>query len=99
VLMGCVPVAGDLWDSYLGAGGTTRSSIAGGALEALQAQGDPDAEITVRACVSLGRRVAEMALTLRAGILAFEERYRLDPCYRPFFDRVDGTLPSAYAAV
>lgn len=96
VLMGCVPVAGDLWEAYLGGGGTTHSSIATDALESLQAQGDPDAEITVKACRSLGRRVAEMALILRAGMIAHQERYRQDPRYKPFFDRLDGSLPEAY---
>ncbi|MGQ9584222.1 MAG: hypothetical protein ACUVXG_02325 [Anaerolineae bacterium] len=50
----------------------------------------------MRGCASLGRRVVEMALILREGMIAHQDRYRQDPRYRPFYDRLDGSLPEAY---
>lgn len=93
MLMGCIPVAGDPWEAYLGAGGTTHSSIGKDAIRRLYAEEECDAVTAVTASRSVGRRVAEMALILRAGLLAEEDRFREDPKYRPFFDRLNGTLP------
>jgi hypothetical protein len=93
MLLGCIPVAGDPWEAYLGAGGTTHSSIGKDAIRRLYAEEECDAVTAVTASRSVGRRVAEMALILRAGLLAEEDRFREDPKYRPFFDRLNGTLP------
>ena len=84
VLMGCVPVAGDPWQSYLGAGGWTRGDIEKGALRRLYESGETDAQAAVAAADSLGRRVAQMALLLKAGGAASREMLAEDDAYSFF---------------
>lgn len=62
--MNCIPVSGDTPDSYIGAGGMVPNRQQGGILE--------DA-IGLSAARSLGRRVAEVAKIVRAGVEALED--------------------------
>ena len=83
VLMNCIPVSGDGWQSYLGAAGWTnaqrnRHSIG----EQFDAQ-DRDAEIAVQAARSLGTRVTEMAFILRQGVSNIKETFIPDNSYIP----------------
>lgn len=87
VLMNCIPVSGDGWESYLGAGGWTRNQKALNAIAQDYQRGELDAQVAVRSCETLGRRCIEMALIVRAGVEVHRERFSADPAYRAYFDR------------
>jgi len=92
LVMGCIPVSGDPWESYIAASGWTRCGERKDALRRLVAEGDEDAQITTRAARSLGRRVAQMALLVRAGGEALYGELAADGGYHIFLDRMGDTL-------
>jgi hypothetical protein len=95
VLMGCIPVAGDPWQSYLGAAGWTRNDLGEDSLQRLHESGEEDAQIAVTAAESLGRRVVEMALLLRAGGAAFRDLLATDAAYASFLGRLESENPGS----
>jgi multimeric flavodoxin WrbA len=95
VLMGCIPVAGDPWQSYLGAAGWTRNELGKDSLQRLYESGEEDAQIAVAAAESLGRRVAEMALLLKAGGAAFRDLLTTDAAYASFLGRLESENPGS----
>jgi len=68
LLMRCVPVSGDLSESYIGALGWTGGTVELKAIESLLAENDRDAALTFRAAKTLGVRVVQMANILRQGL-------------------------------
>lgn len=93
VLMGCIPVAGDPWQSYLGAAGWTRNELGENSLQLLYESGEADAKIAVAAAESLGKRVAEMALVVKAGGIALANLLMADPAYGAFVARIQAGDP------
>lgn len=87
ILMRCIPVPGDLWESYIGAGGWTELSPKLSALKTLYEEGKQDAQVAVRSARVLGRRVVEMAMIVREGLRANEEVLREQPTYLPLFKK------------
>lgn len=87
LMMGCVPVSGDLPECYIGAAGWTAHDIAGNALRTRADARDAEAEMAVRGSRSLGRRAVEVALLLRAGADANRSWLSEDHAYRPLLDR------------
>ena len=67
VLLNCIPVSGDGWESYLGAAGWTRAQKDRDALEHEYNREEMDARVAVRACETLVRRCIELAMILKAG--------------------------------
>jgi len=92
VLLSCVPVAGDPWPSYLGAAGWTRDESGKDSLRRLHEEGEADALVTVAAAESLGKRVVQMALLLRAGGEASRDLLKEDGSYEAFLRRLASAL-------
>ncbi len=88
VLLSCVPVAGDPWPSYLGAAGWTRNEMRKDSMRQLHEEGEADALVSVAAAESLGKRVVQMALLLRAGGEASRDMLRGDGGYDAFLGRL-----------
>jgi multimeric flavodoxin WrbA len=84
LLMGCVPVTGDLWQAYIGGAGWTSNDGEPRALERQCAERLPDALVALASARSVGRRTAEMALLLRAGAEGLDRSAGGDPIYRVF---------------
>jgi len=84
VLLNCLPVSGDGWESYLGAAGWTRAQKDRDALENEYNRKEMDARVAVRACETLVRRCIELALILKAGGRALRGTLEKDPAYTPF---------------
>jgi multimeric flavodoxin WrbA len=84
VLLNCLPVSGDGWESYLGAAGWTRAQKDRDALENEYNREEMDARVVVRACETLVRRCIELALILKAGGRALRGTLEKDPAYTPF---------------
>ena len=88
MVMGCVPIAGDPWESYTGAAGWTRNLMSKDALRELYDRGEEDARIAVAAAESLGKRVAEMALVIKYGAQACQQLLCRDDSYQDLLSRV-----------
>jgi multimeric flavodoxin WrbA len=88
LLMQCVPSAGDMWESYIGAGAWTSNVIDRTALEDQAGRGLFDAQVAVTAARSIGKRSVEMARILRAGGAALRDELSADPAYSPFLARL-----------
>lgn len=88
LVMGGIPVTGDPWESYIGAAGWTACGDRKNSLQTLVEAGDRDAQVAVRASTTLGRRVAQMALLIRAGGLAHRAELEADGGYSIFLDRL-----------
>jgi len=89
LVMGGIPVTGDPWESYISAAGWTRCGDGKNSLRKLVEQGDEDALVTVRAARSLGRRVAQMTLLVRAGGEALYPELAADGGYSIFLERLE----------
>lgn len=88
VIMGCIPMSGDPWESYLGASGWTRDSTAKDAIKRLYQEGDLDAQVAVKAARSLGKRVVQLALILKTGGEHLREMLEEDGGYSQFLRRL-----------
>lgn len=93
VLMGCIPVAGDPWQSYLGAAGWTRQELGENSLRLLYERGEADAKVAVTAAESLGKRVTEMAFVVKAGGATLRDTLALDRAYGAFLSRIQAGDP------
>lgn len=90
IIMQCIPVAGDMWEAYIGVGGWTYNDNSRKALRERESEADLDLQVAIRASRNLGRRAVELGLILQAGGLAEQERFKDQPIYRPFLERVKG---------
>jgi len=88
VLLSCVRVAGDPWQSYIGAAGWTRNEMGKDSLRRLHEKGEADAKVAVAAAESLGKRVVQMALVLKAGGAACRAMLIEDGSYSAFLSRL-----------
>lgn len=88
LIMQCIPVTGDLWESYIGAAGWTSNRIERNSLEELVKKGDMDSEAAVRAARAVGKRSVEMSLIIQSGVLANEKLLGNDRLYKPLLDRL-----------
>ena len=89
ILMRCIPVPGDLWESYIGAGGWTEVSPKVSALKTLLEDGKLDAQIAVRSAQSLGRRIVEMTMIIRDGLKANQTLLAEQPSYLPVLKKIE----------
>jgi hypothetical protein len=88
VLLGCLPVAGDPWQSYTGAAGWTRNAIETNSIRALYEEGEEDAIAAVRSAESLGKRVTLATQVIKSGGQARRDLLVEDGGYRSFLDRL-----------
>lgn len=89
VLMGCIPVSGDPWQSYIGAAGWTRANSRKDSIRGLHADGEEDAEVAVAAAESLGQRVVEVALMVKSGGVVCRDMLAKDTIYDAFLGRLE----------
>ena len=87
ILCGCVPVAGDMWESYIGASGWTYNDERRDALKTQYAQGLEDARAAVCATKSVATKTFDMAVLLKNGGNCCPKIAK-DPTYTAFADRL-----------
>jgi multimeric flavodoxin WrbA len=90
LLMRCIPVPGDLPDSYIGAGGWTGGQPGQKSLQELYGQGDRDALISVKSAQQVVRRALESALILKAGLVARKQILADDRSYDFVLEKLSG---------
>lgn len=88
IIMGCIPVSGDLWESYIGAGGWTEDDAHNNALANRFKEGRTDAQVTVRATKSIGKRTAQLAAIIKSGAIANQDALCGDGGYDAFYRRL-----------
>ncbi len=86
--MGCIMVSGDAWEAYIGGGGWTEGTGKKNALKKRYEEGSFDAEAAVNASKSVGKRVAELTLFLKAGVLAYTNYLEKDPAFEFLLERM-----------
>jgi multimeric flavodoxin WrbA len=89
LVMQCIPIQGDLWESYIGVGGWTSTDIERDALERQVEDGNHDALIALNGSKALGRRVAEAAMITKSGLLACKDMLRDDFLHGPLYTWLD----------
>ena len=67
LIMGCLPIAANLWEGYIGASGWTELQRDKNAIQKLHKQGTISAEAAVVSAESLGKNVAHLARIIQAG--------------------------------
>lgn len=90
LLMRCIPVPGDLPDSYIGAGGWTGGQVSQKSLQELYGQGDRDTLIAVKSAQRVVQRALETALLIRAGLKAQKEFLAGDQSYGFVLGKLSG---------
>jgi len=81
LLMRCIPVPGDLPDSYICAGGWTGGQPGEKCLQELYDQSDRDALIAVKSAQQVVRRALETALILKEGLVVRKQALAGDQSY------------------
>ena len=90
VLMGCLPVAGDPWESYIGVAAWTHKDSRKDSLLRLHGDGEADVEAAVAAAESLGKRLVQVTLVMKAGGVSHRQMLMDDGAFDGFL----GRLPS-----
>ncbi len=67
LIMGCLPIAGDLWEGYIGASGWTELLRDKNAIEKLHSEKTISAEAAVASAETLGKNVAYLARVIQSG--------------------------------
>jgi len=88
LIMGNIVISGDPWESYIGGAGWTEKVSGKDALKSLYEKKSFDAEAAVKSARSLGKRVAELALIIKAGAMHYLNRLEKDPMFKPFVKRI-----------
>jgi len=88
IIMGCIPVAGDMWESYTGAGGWTCKDMSKDAIANQYEAGERDALIAVKASEALARRAVEISAILKSGGAALKQTLEKQPIYKPFIEKI-----------
>ena len=92
LLMQSVPVNGDMWEAYIGAGGWTRNREGRNALSDLKDEGDFSAEAAVTASRSLGLRCLETADIVLNGLLSCRDMLGENPIYQKIYEKLDSKV-------
>lgn len=87
LIMQCIPVTGDLWQSYIGCGGWTTGDGGRKALEKQYNDGLFDAKIAVQSARDVGRRATEVAIIFGSGISKNLAMLKKDPVYSLLLDK------------
>lgn len=94
LVMGCVPVTGDMWETYIGAGAWTYNDVGRNVLAEKSEESSLDMRVALRGTASLARRAVELAIVLKSGGRVEAKRLEVDPVYIPFLARVRGEVSS-----
>jgi multimeric flavodoxin WrbA len=88
LLMRCIPVVGDLWETYIGTGGWTEGRSEVNSLKELAKEKKLDTEIAVRSARTLGKRIIEMALIIKDGLFANVNLLADQETYHPVLKKI-----------
>ncbi len=87
MICGCIPVAGDMWESYIGAGGWTRNDESRHSMKQQFEAGEESARVAVASSRSLAIRALDLEVLLQQGGLHCPKVLE-DPKYIAFRERL-----------
>lgn len=87
LITGCIPVTGDMWESYVGGGGWTLNDDSRDALEKQYAAGEESARVAVESSRTLAVRALDLAVLLRNGA-KHSPKVLADPKYIALAERI-----------
>lgn len=90
VLLNCLPVSGDGWQSYMGAAAWTDNNENRGRFEELAESDDRDAQISIQAGRSTVKRCVETAAIVCRGLECMEPLLKSDPRFQFSIARAKG---------
>jgi multimeric flavodoxin WrbA len=88
IVMGNIVTSGDPWESYIGCAGWTENKVEKDALKTLYNSKSFDAAVAVNSARTLGKRVAELTLIIKAGALHYVGYLEKDPLFKPLVERI-----------
>jgi len=88
LLVGCLPISGDSWESYIGAGGWTFDEPDENALRRHYENGDQDAVVAVKGARSVTRRAVQFASMLKAGAKLQRKMLENEKVLNPLLERL-----------
>lgn len=89
VLMNCIPISGDGWQSYTGVAGWTDNKNNYNALKELDEKGEVVTKAALEASDSLLTRAVTMAKIIKTGGSILKDELKAEPRYMPFLQRID----------
>ena len=89
LIMQCIPATGDMWESYIGAGGWTVNLIDRNGFEKLAKGDDLGVKAAIKASRDLGKRSVELSKIIQSGILASKTLLEKDPIYHPVISMLE----------
>jgi multimeric flavodoxin WrbA len=89
LIMQSIPVTGDMWECYIGAGAWTSNGADRDAFEKLASNGDFAAQAAIRGSESLGLRAVEMADIILQGLIQKKEQLCNNPAYSYIYQRIE----------
>lgn len=92
LLMQCIPVTGDMWQSYIGGGGWTSNVADRNAIESQVGRNEYDAMVALQSAQAVGKRAAELALIIREGASIRKAALEKDPSYKPLIAQISDNL-------
>lgn len=92
LINGCIPVAGDMWESYVGAGGWTLNDESRTALQEQYQAGQESARVAVVSSKTLAIRALDLALLLQKGAKNCPAVMQ-DPKYIAFSEQISRENP------
>jgi len=87
LIMGCIPVTGDMWEAYIGAGGWTYNEVGRNSIEEQVKEGRTDALVALRASKSVAKRAVELSILLKNKDNQNLGFVKDNPVYQPYVDR------------
>lgn len=88
LVMQCIPVTGDIWESYIGCGGWTANEAKRNSLEAQVGKEEFSALVTLKAAKDIGKRSVQMAQIIRNGIMAGKDNLQKDFSYKYIINKL-----------
>lgn len=88
LMMQCIPVTGDMWESYIGASGWTNNNDKHNAMEEDFKKRDFDTCVAVEAAEKIALRSVEIAVIIKSGILKNKSYFSQQSHYVPLLKKI-----------
>jgi len=86
--MQCIPVTGDMWESYIGAAGWTNNKIDRNAMEEDFKKGNFDTCVAVEAAEKIALRAVEIAVIVKSGVSKNKSYFAQQDHYSPLLKKL-----------
>jgi len=88
LMMQCIPVTGDMWESYIGASGWTNNNGEPNAMEEDFKKGNFDTCVAVEAAEKIALRAVEFALIVKSGVSKNKSYFAQQAHYLPLIKKI-----------